>query len=213
MIRWKQSFLSAGCGGTGLVILYFLSNRREGEHLEYWEGWSIRKGAEHCYSLFISCPFTVAFLLFSFTLFVFHNNIIIPMRKDRGVVIRWKQGCLLLAVGGHSLPPFPLLTPPNASPSKEHWEGRSIGKGGSIPFSMLQCSPRLNAPPSQCPSLPMLLLPSNASPSQEHWEGRSIGEGEHWGMYSTTSVKKVMLLAILKPHCLILTVKRLANTE
>ena len=30
VIRWKQSFLSAGCGGTGPVILYFPSNRREG---------------------------------------------------------------------------------------------------------------------------------------------------------------------------------------
>jgi len=64
------------------------------------------------------------------------NNIIIPMRKDRGVVIRWKQGLPSAGCGGKNslsnAPPFPVITLPNASPSQEHWEGRSIGKGGAL---------------------------------------------------------------------------------
>ena len=91
-----------------------LFNKREGGAIgrgECWEGWSIRKGVEHCYSFcFLSFPFTMAFFSFlSFTLF--------PIIIIIVIFLLFFNFCFFLTFS-------------------HHWEGWSIGKGGSIPFPM-----------------------------------------------------------------------------
>ena len=145
VIRWKQSLPSAGCGGTGPVILYSFFNRREGGALgggSIWKG-GVLGGVEHytgsralLFFFYILSFYHGIFTIFIHFVFHSYNNIIIPMRKDRGVVIRWKQGLPSAGCGGeHSLPNTPPL--PSAHPSQcfpfpgalgreKHWGGRVL---------------------------------------------------------------------------------------
>ena len=134
VICWKQSLPSAGCGGTSTVILYSFLIGGRGEHLER----GVLEGVEHytgrralLFFFYILSFYHGIFTIFIHFVFHSYNNIIIPMRKDRGVVIRWKQGLPSAGCGGGTFP-SQYSPPSQCSPLPMLPLPRSIGKGEAL---------------------------------------------------------------------------------